>query len=113
MPVLSVIPQEAALDQLVSSAHGLGISYASKLLRMLDPRRFPVLDDVLESQLGVAKSISGYKLLSGELQRFVTRHRPMRAGRLLGLGELESAIYYMVREQARSVRQESRRRVLP
>lgn len=41
---------------------GLGVSFASKHLRMLAPEKYAVLDDVLSEGLGFALNSKGYRL---------------------------------------------------
>jgi hypothetical protein len=77
---------------------GLGVSFASKHLRMLQPDRFPVLDDVLQSGLGFATNTAGFRLFTHLLEEFCTRY-----GRTESLGLLESGIFLLVRQNVRSV----------
>lgn len=77
---------------------GLGVSFASKHLRMLQPDRFPVLDDVVQSGLGFATNTAGYRLFIRMLEEFRVRH-----GRTETLGQLESGIFLLVRQSVRSV----------
>nr|WP_298377551.1 hypothetical protein [uncultured Halomonas sp.] len=49
---------------------GLGVSFASKHLRMLNPQRYAVLDEVISEGLGFAKNPRGYALFIHCLQEF-------------------------------------------
>ena len=40
--------------------HGLGVSYGTKHLRMMDPSRFVVLDQIISNNLGYSLDIRGY-----------------------------------------------------
>lgn len=76
---------------------GFGVSFASKHLRLLDPERYAVLDDVLRQGLGIALNPRGYRLflsalrgLSGELEK------PFR------IANLEAAVFLLVRQAVRA-----------
>lgn len=71
---------------------GLGVSFASKHLRMLDPHRFAVLDSVLSEKLGFALNVAGYKLFMQALHDYQGRHFPEH-----NVGTLEMVIYHLVR----------------
>ena len=70
---------------------GLGVSFASKHLRMLDPHRFAVLDSVLSEELGFALNIAGYKLFMQALHDYQRQHFPEH-----NVGTLEMGIYWLV-----------------
>ena len=80
---------------------GLGVSFASKHLRLLDPSRFAVLDDVLSRGLGFALNPKGYALFMRLLREFsvslpgANRNKP-------DIGKLESGIFVLVRQHVRS-----------
>ena len=76
---------------------GLGVSFASKHLRMLDPDRFAVLDEVLSDGLGFALNPKGYKLFMQLLQDFSKQNHIKHS-----LAELESGLFILVRQQVRS-----------
>jgi hypothetical protein len=104
---LSAITAGAAMapDHLlerVTSLKFIGVSYGSKLARMLDPQRCPTLDDVLEGGLGVHKSVTGYRFFCGELSRFMAEHGPTWNGKPTTAGTLEAGIFYMVRDAFRA-----------
>lgn len=67
---------------------GLGVSFASKHLRVLWPHRFAVLDSVLSEELGFALNVAGYKLFLRMLCEF-RRHYRLRDN----VGTLETGIY--------------------
>ena len=73
---------------------GLNVSFASKHLRMLQPKRFAVLDSVLSRELGFALNPVGYAFFLRELRAF-------RQGAQLrsSLGALESGLYLLVKNE--------------
>ena len=73
---------------------GLGVSFASKHLRMLAPQRFAVLDSVLSEKLGFALNIAGYKLFMQMLHEFRRQYR-LRDN----VGTLELVIYLFIKEE--------------
>ena len=73
---------------------GLGVSFASKHLRMLCPQRFATLDSVLSEELGFALNIAGYKLFLQTLRKF--RHH---YGFRDSVGTLETGIYELIQEK--------------
>ncbi len=75
---------------------GLGVSFASKHLRMLDPGRFATLDDVLSKGLGFALNPSGYKLFIETLRQFRDKHFPNET-----VGRLEAGIFVLIRQSVR------------
>lgn len=76
---------------------GLGVSFASKHLRMLAPERYAVLDDVLRQGLGVALNPRGYRLFMSALRVLVTElEQPMR------IANLEAAVFLLVRQAVRA-----------
>ena len=81
-----------------TSIKGLGVSFASKHLRMLQPIRFPVLDDVLQRGLGFATNTAGFRLFTRTMGEFRERY-----GRAETLGQLESGIFHLIRQSVRSV----------
>lgn len=76
---------------------GLGISFASKHLRMLDPGRYAVLDAVLSDGLGFALNPKGYKL-------FMTLLREFAEADCLGgnVAAVEGGLFVLVRQQVRA-----------
>lgn len=80
---------------------GLGVSFASKHLRMLRPDCFAVLDDVLSTGLGFALNIKGYALFMHHLHSFVSvPPGNIAVGR--NLGAVEGGIFYLVRPWVRA-----------
>ncbi len=73
---------------------GLGVSFASKHLRMLYPQRFAVLDSVLSEELGFALNIAGYKLFLQTLRKFRRQYRLKD-----NVSTLETGIYGLVQEK--------------
>lgn len=80
-----------------TNIQGLGVSFASKHLRMLDPERFAVLDDVLSEGLGFALNGKGYRLFLSSLRKFSLDNSVSDS-----LAELESGIFLLVRQDVRS-----------
>jgi len=76
---------------------GLGVSFASKHLRMLKPERFAVLDDVLQQGLGIALNPRGYRLFMSELRSFRDRHQLQ-----IKVANLEAALFLLVRQGVRA-----------
>lgn len=76
---------------------GLGVSFASKHLRMLDPERYAVLDDVLRQGLGIALNPRGYRLFLSALRALGKKiDQPMR------IANLEAALFLLVRQDVRA-----------
>lgn len=79
--------------------HGLGISFGSKHLRMLDPERFAVLDSVLSEGFGYALNPKGYALFMRDLRNF---HNELSAsGWQHSLARTESGLFSLVRQHVR------------
>lgn len=88
--------------------HGLGVSFGSKHLRMLDPDRFAVLDSVLSEGLGYALNPKGYALFMRHLRAL---HQQLSAsGWGHSLARTESGLFMLVRQ---NVRTESDQPVIP
>lgn len=79
--------------------HGLGISFGSKHLRMLDPDRFAVLDAVLSEGLGFALNPKGYALFMRHLRDL---HQQLTAtGWPHSLARTESGVFVLVQQNVR------------
>lgn len=76
---------------------GLGVSFASKHLRMMSPTKFAVLDGVLSEGLGLALNARGYHLFLRCLRDFHTNHSVPST-----FAELEAGIFLLVRQGVRS-----------
>ncbi|MGP5565443.1 hypothetical protein [Vreelandella alkaliphila] len=76
---------------------GLGVSFASKHLRMLNPERYAVLDDVFQQGLGIALNPRGYRLFMSKLRTLNDELKPP-----LRIANLESAIFLLVRQDVRA-----------
>lgn len=82
---------------------GLGVSFPSKHLRMLRPKRYAVLDDVLSQGLGFALNAKGYALFmrqplqfqQGDFKKALGQQQPTVA-------KVELDIFGLVREHVRS-----------
>ena len=77
---------------------GLGVSFASKHLRMIEPTIFPVLDAVLQEGLGIAVNSKGYQLFQSMLTTFKTQNSIEH-----NIAKLEAAIFWLVRQNVRSI----------
>ena len=73
---------------------GLDVSFASKHLRMLRPKRFAVLDSVLSRELGFALNPAGYAFFLRELRAF----RQDAQLRRYSLGDLEMGLYLLIKD---------------
>lgn len=76
---------------------GLGVSFASKHLRMLNPKRYAVLDDVLMQGLGIALNPRGYRLFLSALRSLADQ-----LGQSPRIANIEAAIFLLVRQQVRA-----------
>ncbi|GHB07960.1 hypothetical protein [Modicisalibacter luteus] len=76
---------------------GLNVSFASKHLRMLDPQRYAVLDEVISQGLGFAMNPAGYALFLRCLQEFLARQ-----GLPYSVATLESGLFYLIRQSVRA-----------
>ena len=76
---------------------GLGVSFASKHLRMASSDRFGVLDEVISDGLGFAMNEAGYHLFHLNIQGFQAR-----CARDLTVAKIESGLFLMVRQMVRS-----------
>jgi hypothetical protein len=88
---------EAAISPGIA-IHGLGVSFASKHLRMLAPHRYAVLDDVLSEGLGFARNKKGYLLFMQWLRKFQGKHVPHH-----DIALVEAGIFNLVRIKQRIV----------
>lgn len=79
------------------SIKGLGVSFASKHLRMFNPEKYAVLDEVLSNGLGIALNEKGYALFMRLLRNFKKEINFENS-----ISVLEMAIFYLVRQQVRS-----------
>lgn len=76
---------------------GLGVSFASKHLRMINPNKYAVLDDVISRGIGFALNTKGYKFFINSLQDFKTSYNLDYSP-----GTLESGIFALIRQQVRA-----------
>lgn len=77
---------------------GLGVSFASKHLRLLLPERYAVLDEVLSIGLGFALNPTGYALFMRELKRFKEKYSIRHS-----LAHIEWAIFGLIRQSVRGL----------
>lgn len=80
-----------------SELKGLGVSYASKHLRLLFPNHFPVLDSLICEEFGFALNPSGYLLFIDYLQKFKQQHPALDR---YNIGEIESGLFMLIRNGA-------------
>jgi hypothetical protein len=76
---------------------GLGVSFASKHLRMLSPERFGVLDEVLCLGLGYAMNTAGFAFFTEDLI-------DLKGNNLMSasLAQIEAGVFLMARQLVRS-----------
>ena len=86
-----------------AAIHGLGVSFASKHLRMFLPGRYVTLDEIIAAGVGYAPTAAGYSLFMTELLQLRERlnMRDPRWDRR-SAGDLENAIFYLARQIVRS-----------
>ncbi|WP_027996955.1 hypothetical protein [Simplicispira psychrophila] len=72
---------------------GLGVSYASKHLRLLFPDKYPVLDSLISDAFGYDMNPSGYELFVSMLDQFKNDH-PEFSGRTIGA--IESGLFRLI-----------------
>ncbi|HUW26051.1 MAG TPA: hypothetical protein VMW07_05940 [Gallionella sp.] len=80
---------------------GLGVSFASKHLRMIFPDRYAVLDEVLSLGLGFALNTKGYLFFLRSLRQFQTELRDYHSIRF-SVASIESGIFMLIRQQVRA-----------
>ena len=71
---------------------GLRVSFASKQLRILQPKRFAVLDSVLSRELGFALKPAEYVRFLDELREFRRRYDLRKS-----IGILENGLYRLIK----------------
>lgn len=76
---------------------GLGVSFASKHLRMLAPDRFGVLDEVLNLGLGFSLNSVGYEFFINEIAKIIQTNDLKN-----NIADVESGIFQMTRQIVRS-----------
>ncbi|WP_244814154.1 hypothetical protein [Caballeronia sp. Lep1P3] len=94
VPALDVV---SAIEKGVA-IKGLAVSFASKHLRMLQPERFAVLDDVLCQGLGFALNPRGYEFFMKEVGAFQRAQMPQES-----VAYVEAGLFLLVRQGVRSV----------
>lgn len=73
---------------------GVGVSFASKHLRLLYPERFATLDSVIDARLGYSRNIPGYMRFLSDLKSFKQEHRLQ-----CSIGDLEEAIFRAIKKE--------------
>lgn len=76
---------------------GLGISFASKHLRMLDPSRFATLDSVIHEGLGYGLNPPGYSLFMRDIRQ-LQESLPVND---MSVGDCEMGLFLLVRQHVR------------
>lgn len=76
---------------------GLHVSFASKHLRMINPRKYVVLDSILSSGLGFALNTRGYEFFLRSLKQFKKDNNIKN-----NLATTEAALFMLVRQHVRS-----------
>jgi hypothetical protein len=80
---------------------GLGVSFASKHLRMLQPDRFAVLDEVLCEGFGFALNRKGFAFFLRELRLLQASLRE-RSGIDINVATLEAGLFMLARQNVRA-----------
>lgn len=78
---------------------GLGVSFASKHLRMINPNIFPVLDDVLAQGLGFGLNENGYVLFIKNINSFKEEYS---LDKNMRIADIEMVLFLLVRQLVRS-----------
>ena len=94
------LDDEAAIEAGCAIA-GLGVSFASKHLRMLQPKRFAVLDKVLSDGFGFALNRKGFALFLRELRTLQAALKE-RSGLDIDVATLEAGLFMLVRQAVRA-----------
>lgn len=76
---------------------GLGVSFASKHLRILWPEHYGVLDEVISNGLGFARSVTGYGLFMNCLYDFINETCLDQS-----VAEAEQGLFLLVRQRVRA-----------
>ena len=88
-------PREAI--SIGAAIKGLGVSFASKHLRMAFPDRFGVLDEVISEGFGLALNEAGYHLFHELLRDFQRVFAPDKR-----IAEIEMGLFLLVRQGVRA-----------
>jgi len=75
---------------------GLGVSFASKHLRLLVPEKFAVLDDVISQGFGFALNPAGYNLFISELRSLQKCYFPE-----MRVADIEAGLFVLIRQIVR------------
>ena len=81
---------------------GLGVSFASKHLRMIHPQRFGVLDSRFQEKIGFAMNAAGYGLFMKYLREFhneASKHAPTQLTDI-PIGMIENGLFFLVQPKA-------------
>lgn len=82
----------------ICELHGLGISFASKLLRFLEPTRAVILDSVIRSGIGYPESSAGYTEFLSDCEAVLDAVRgsallPQSESHRLRVCDIEAAVF--------------------
>lgn len=86
------VSEQIAIEQGVKP--GVGVSFASKHLRLLYPDRFVTLDSVIDNRLGYSRNPAGYMRFLSDLKAFKETHSLQ-----CSLGDLEEAIFKAIKDE--------------
>ena len=81
---------------------GLGVSFVSKHLRMLNPNEFPVLDDVLAKGLGFMLNENGYVLFIKNIKDFMNNNKQLFVKNPMNIAKFEMGLFLLTRQFVRS-----------
>ena len=94
------LTDEAAISEGIGIP-GLGVSFASKHLRMLQPSRYAVLDDVLCKGFGFALNKKGFAFFLRELRK-LQAELDLRFAHAWDVATLEAGMFMLVRQGVRA-----------
>lgn len=95
-------PSDEKAILLGTKIKGLGISFASKHLRMLMPEKYAVLDNVLSEGLGFALNAKGFRLFMTLLRNFSGNYNK-KYNSQYSVADIEAGIFFLVRQDVRSL----------
>lgn len=98
---MTATDDEAAIAALCA-IKGLGVSFASKHLRMILPQRFGVLDSRFQEKIGFAMNAAGYGLFMKDLREFHKNAIKHARAQLtdMPIGMVENGLFFLVQPKA-------------
>ncbi len=96
------LSEREAIEQGIELS-GIGVSFASKHLRLLYPDRFATLDSVIDDRLGYSRNPAGYLRFLSDLKAFKDKYRLQ-----YDIGDLEEAIFKAIKEERNLMKMASR-----